>query len=65
LDIIGVFKRTAKEVAALNLYEEFYKKGWTPKLSRQIRNNLAPTIVRCVTLAWLGALQDAKAPIII
>lgn len=61
LGMTEYFKVVAKEVAVLDLYEQFYRKGWTPKLSRQIRKQLAPMIVRCVTLAWYGALKEAGA----
>lgn len=62
LGIVEWFRLTAKEVGALDMYEEFYKHGWNSKLTRKIRKQLAPAIVRCVTLAWYGALQDAEAP---
>lgn len=63
IGIVESFKRTAKEIAALDMYGKFYKKGWTPKLSRQVRKQLAPTIVRAVTLAWYGAVQDTQEPV--
>ncbi|MDB5181756.1 MAG: hypothetical protein JWP13_519 [Candidatus Saccharibacteria bacterium] len=55
------FRRQAQEIATLGMYENFYKNGWTPKLARQIRRELAPAIVRSVTLVWYGALMEAKA----
>jgi len=53
------FERLAREVGALNLYERFYKLGWTPKLARIVRRELAPRMVMMVTLAWYSALVDA------
>ncbi len=50
------FRQTAKEIAVLDLYDKFYENGWTPKLARLVRSELAPALVRCVTLAWYDAL---------
>lgn len=59
--IVELFRLKAREVAALDMYEEYYRTGWTPKLARQVRKHLVPIIVQTVSLAWYGALQDAKA----
>lgn len=53
------FMRTAREIAMLDMYEQFYKRGWTAKLARQTRNTLAPSIVKVVTAAWYLALKEA------
>lgn len=59
-----LFKRKAKEVAALGMYDAYYRLGWTPQLARQVRRQLAPIVTRAVALAWYSALQAAnrKAP---
>lgn len=54
-----LFARKAKEVAALKIYDDFSKTGWTPRLSRQVRNQLLPIVVRTVTLAWFAACTEA------
>lgn len=54
------YRSIAQEIANLGLYDEFYKHGWTTKLARQVRRHLAPMIVRSVTLAWYGALYEAR-----
>lgn len=59
---IGVkemFKRTAREIAVLDMYDRFRKKGWTPKLAYDIRHKLGPSIAKAVCLAWYMALVDA------
>lgn len=56
------FRSIAQEVVRMGLYEEFYAHGWTTKLSRQVRRELAPTIVTAVSVAWHGALLDAQKP---
>ncbi len=60
---IGVaewFKRTAREIAVLNMFERYQQKGWTPKLAHQVRHKLGPLIVQTITLAWYSALAEAK-----
>lgn len=53
------FMQSAREVAMLDMYETFYKRGWTAKLARQTRNSLAPIIVKTVTASWYCALKEA------
>lgn len=57
--VIKAFQRAAKEIAALDLYLTYYRTGWTPRLARRIRKNLAPTITKTVTLAWYSAAREA------
>lgn len=58
--IVEFFRRRARDVAALNMYEAYYQKGWTPRLAYQVRHQLGPIIVRVVTLAWYSALVASK-----
>ena len=53
------FKRAAREIALLDMYERFLKNGWSPRLIRDIRNELGPTIIKTVTLVWYSAMRDA------
>lgn len=53
------FKRVAREVALLDMYEQFYKSGWTPKLAKVVRKELAPHMARTITVAWYMAAHDA------
>lgn len=55
------FLYSAREVAALDLYELYLKKGWTSRLSNKIRHQLAPTIVKTVTLLWYSAIKEAES----
>lgn len=59
LGLVEYFHRTAKEVGAHGMFEQFCRTGWTPKLARQVRKELAPRMVSMVTLAWYSALVDA------
>ena len=53
------FKRAAREIALLDMYERFHDKGWSPKLVRDVRNELGPIMIKCVCLAWYSAMRDA------
>lgn len=55
-----LFRHTAREIAVLDMYERYYKRGWTTRLALEVRQILAPTIIKVVTLAWYSALVDAK-----
>ena len=59
LGVRGWFKLAAREVAVLEMYDLYRKKGWTPKLAWQVRHKLGPVMVKTVTLAWYQALIDA------
>lgn len=60
IGLTELFRRAAREIAILDMYDRFLKRGWTTKLIWQVRHKLAPTIIRTVTLAWYLALNDAK-----
>jgi hypothetical protein len=60
---IGVeeyFKRAAKQIASLEMYDRFLKFGWRSKLVRDIKNELAPTITKTVSIAWIMAAKEAE-----
>lgn len=59
IGVIELFRQAAREIAVLDMYDRYYEHGWTPKMAYDVRNRLAPTIVRTVTLAWYSALVDA------
>lgn len=59
-DIADWYRGVAQEVVKLGLYDRFLKTGWTIPLAKSIRKELAPRIVRSVTLAWYGALFDSR-----
>ncbi len=53
------FKRAAREIAVLDMYERFRKRGWSTKLVYDVRHKLGPTISKTVALVWYKALVDA------
>jgi hypothetical protein len=54
------FRRIAQNVANMGLYDDFYTNGWTNRLAKDIRRELAPTIVRAVATAWSSAALEAS-----
>jgi hypothetical protein len=57
--LVGQFEILAGEVEGFHLYERFYDRGWTPKLARDVRRELAPRMVKMVTLAWYDTCTKA------
>jgi len=57
--LVEVFKRSAEQIARMNLYGRFYTKGWNRKLARRIRYELSPIIVRTIAIAWYLAMEQA------
>jgi hypothetical protein len=53
------FRWAAKEIAAFGMYDEFYRKGWTSGLARNVRRQLIPVIIKTVTLVWYKAAHEA------
>jgi len=59
--IVEVFLERARYIAGLHMYDEFYRSGWTPRLAKQVRRELAPLIINTVTLAWYGAMVASQS----
>lgn len=54
------FKHSARRIAQLNMYEQFYDHGWNHRLARHIREDLAPEMVKSVCIIWYCALKEAE-----
>lgn len=52
-----VYTEILSNIEALDMYENYRKRGWTRKLARQTREELVPMIVRMVALAWYRATK--------
>ena len=50
----------AKNIYNMDIYTRFYESGWTTKLGNDVRNELAPAIVKTVSLAWAMAASQAR-----
>jgi hypothetical protein len=58
------FRREAQEIDRMKLYEDFYMNGWTTAFGHTVRRELAPKLVRAVTLAWYGAAVKARQSVV-
>lgn len=54
-----MFIEAALRIYDLKMYENFQRSGWTSRLARQTRQELAPQIVKIITLAWYEAAWQA------
>ena len=54
-----VFLDMVHEIYDLNMYERFWKDGWSAKLARETRQLLIPKICAVVTYAWYSAYREA------
>ena len=61
LGYMEFFKREARVVAALGLYDEFYQKGWNQSLARTIKKRLVPHILQVLAIVWLLADHEAAS----
>ena len=57
--LVKTFQDAAKRVDKEGMYDYFYEHGWNLKLSSWIRNDLAPEMLKLVTIAWYLALSEA------
>ncbi len=53
-------RENALAIYELDMYERYLRRGWTTKIGRQIRQELAPKIINCITVAWILALDEAN-----
>lgn len=54
------FVQIAREVAILDLFHDYYEKGWNLRLAYRVRYRLAPLLIKTITLAWYNAVEDSK-----
>lgn len=57
--VLSTFRQMVQEVASYKLYERFVAQGWNQSISRDVRLELAPRMVKMITLAWYAASQEA------
>ncbi len=58
LGMMRFFKREARNVAELNLYNRFYREGWTAELARIVRQQIAIHACQVVGIVWLLAYLE-------
>jgi len=54
------YREIAQEIAALNIYEDFYRSGWNIRLTKIVKKNLAPSLIKTVSVAWYQAMMKAQ-----
>lgn len=52
-------KEQAMAIYQYNMYERFLRQGWTLKLTREVRKELAPRIVQTIAILWLLAIDES------
>lgn len=57
--VFELFRRKAREIAALGAYDKYVQNGWTPHLAHQVRQRIVPAIIKTVALVWYAAAIDA------
>lgn len=62
IGLLEYFKNTAREIAILDMYDRFVKKGWSPKLVIDVRNKLGPAIAKTITISWYLAINESCKP---
>ena len=60
LGVTELFRQRAREIAGLNMYEQYYRTGWTAALAAQVREQLIPVVVQTVALTWFAAAEEAE-----
>lgn len=54
------FLEVLAKIHGMKLYEDFHKHGWNRRLARKAKHELAPLIIKAVTLAWYDAALHAQ-----
>jgi hypothetical protein len=58
--VVSAFKKTAKDVAKMDIYTSFCESGWIQPVIKGIRDDLAPRMINTITLAWYSAANEAS-----
>lgn len=59
-DYSGIYLEILEQVAAMGMYDEFHKSGWSRHLANETRATLLPEIIKAVVLAWYKAVKLAE-----
>ena len=61
LGLRDYFVQVAREVAILELFNDYYATGWNLRLAYRVRYKLAPVLIKTITLAWYAAAIEADS----
>jgi hypothetical protein len=57
--LIEYYKRLTREIATLDMYDDFIRNGWTSRLAKVAKKELATRMAVMTTLAWYLAAHEA------
>ena len=60
LGVVKTFRQAVEEIAEMDIFNRFMTIGWTQTLSQEVRRELAPRMVKMITLAWYSASLEAQ-----
>jgi hypothetical protein len=58
--LIDLYRDRVQEIADMEIYDRFCVKGWTQTISQEVRKELAPRMVKMITLSWFLACHSAQ-----
>jgi len=59
IGLADFLKLQVMDIYNLNMYERYLRRGWNPNLAKDVRNHLAPTIAKTISVVWLMALDES------
>ena len=54
-----LYLETLERIAAMKMYDNFHKSGWSRQLANETRSKLLPEIIKAVIFAWYKAVKLA------
>lgn len=57
---VEFFKREARAIAQLGLYDRFYAEGWNAEIAGVVKGTIAPKASAAVAAIWLVAMLEAE-----
>lgn len=59
IGLMEYIKENALEIHSLNMYDRFLARGWSVKLTHDVRKKLCPIIIQTITMAWVISIDEA------
>lgn len=61
IGLMEYIKENALEIHSINMYDRFLARGWSVKLSQDVRKKLCPIIIQTVAMAWVMSIDEAQS----
>ncbi len=61
IGLMEYIKENALEIHSLNMYDRFLARGWSVKLTQDVRKKLCPIIIQTIAMAWIIAIDEAES----